>query len=195
MSENRHRRTTRLHAGLPENSRWRKENGPPKGGSFIWLTREMLESPAWRALSKPAQSIVFRIAIEHMSHAGTQNGDLPVTYRDFESYGVRRKSLPDALAQAQALGWIDIVERGRPAYADQRRPSKYGLTWLPRAAGSMSASNRWQRVRTQAEARTILNESNRKRKEERRKRKEYAERKMTLQFIATTDMERVKRKA
>jgi len=190
MSDNRRRKVTGVHNGLPNSSRWKKMNAPPEGEPFIWFTREMLESPAWRVLSKPAQGVVLRIAIEHMSHAGTQNGDLPVTYTDFESYGVRRKSIPDAIAEAEALGWIDIVERGRRGYADIRRPSKYGLTWLPRAAGGMPPSNRWKRQRTMPEARAVLKEAKRRRQKERETRREQETRRRVRQSIAASDMDR-----
>jgi hypothetical protein len=58
-------------------------NRPPKGEPWIWLTREMLSSPAWRALSPAALKVVKRVMLEHMAHACTANGNLVVTYGDF----------------------------------------------------------------------------------------------------------------
>jgi len=61
----------------------KRENRPPKDMPWIWLTREMLESPAWRAMDMlAARRVVERIILEHMAHAGTENGNLIVTYAD-----------------------------------------------------------------------------------------------------------------
>ena len=70
---------------------------------FVWLTREMLESEAWRAMPLPARRIVERLMIEHMSHAGTMNGELPCTYDDFQRFGVSRKNISAAIRVAVAL--------------------------------------------------------------------------------------------
>src|SRR4051812_25955695 len=84
--------------GRFSNSRFKKMNKPPVGEPWIWLTREILESCAWRALSHAGQKIVFRVILEHLAHGGSQNGDLPVTYRDFEHYGVGSNSIYPALS-------------------------------------------------------------------------------------------------
>ena len=117
-------------------------------------------------MSKPACGVVYRIMLEHMAHAGTKNGDLIVTYRDFKSYGVRDKSITDGIAMAESLGWIDVVERGRASFEDERFPSRYGLTWLPRADGTL-ASNRWRKLRSRAEAKAVLRVTEQRRAVER----------------------------
>jgi hypothetical protein len=135
-------------------SKFRKLNSPPKDENWIWLTREMLESPAWRALSSAAQKVICRIAVEHMAHGGGQNGDLPVTYNDFRTYGVRGSSIAVALAEAIELGFIERVDPGRRAWGEfQGKPATYRLSWLPTAKGA-PAPNRWKRFRTLADART-----------------------------------------
>jgi hypothetical protein len=53
-------------------------------GQFIAHPRQMIESPAWRALSLAARKALDRIEIEHLDHGGAENGKLPVTYRNFE---------------------------------------------------------------------------------------------------------------
>jgi hypothetical protein len=95
----------------PKVSLLRCRNSVPAGEPFIWFTREMLESPAWRAMPLIARQIVERIVIEHLDHAGNENGKLPVAYDDFAGYGIRRKSIMFGLSVAVALGWIDIVEQ------------------------------------------------------------------------------------
>ena len=46
----------------------------------------MLRSPAFWALSLTAHRILDRLEIEHASHAGRDNGRLPVTFADFAEY-------------------------------------------------------------------------------------------------------------
>jgi hypothetical protein len=109
--------------------RLRKErNRPPPDEPWIWLSREMLESEAWRLLPAAAKMVVFRIAIEHMHHAGTENGNLAVTYDDFVQYGVRRNSIRQAVEHAVQHGFTVITERGRRSIGADRWPTRYALT-------------------------------------------------------------------
>jgi hypothetical protein len=92
--------------------------------------------------------------IEHMRHAGTQNGELPVTYDNFQRYGIRRSSISLAMTIAIKLGWIDLGVRGVRGHGIARRPHLFGLTWLPRADHT-PASNRWKRI-TEEKANDVL---------------------------------------
>src|SRR5688572_3082954 len=107
-------------------------NQPPEGEPWVWLTREMLESQAWRSLTAGGHRVIERLMIEHMNHGGTRNGDLVSTYVQFQSHGISRKAVSAAIGNAQRAGFIDIVERGQRGYGIARRPSRYALTWLPR---------------------------------------------------------------
>jgi hypothetical protein len=127
--------------------RWRAMNRPK--GAFIWLTRELLASQAWREMPLSARRVVERVLIEHMNHAGTFNGSLIVTYDDFEKFGVRRKSIARAIKKAVALGFLDVTGKGHRSYGIGRRPSTYGITWLPRCDGT-PASNRWRKIKEPA---------------------------------------------
>lgn len=122
---------------------WARQNSPPQAEPWCWLTRDMLEAPSWARLSGAAKNVVFRIAIEHMAHAGTENGNLAVTYADFAAYGIRRNSIRSAIAEAAAAGWIEVTERGRGGHSSHRYPSRYALGWLPKADGTLSA-HRWR---------------------------------------------------
>ena len=84
-------------------------------GQFNGRLTEMLESPAYRVLSLSAHRVLSRIEIEHAHHGGKQeeNGKLPVTYADFESYGVHHASIRPAISELEALGFIEITRRGR----------------------------------------------------------------------------------
>lgn len=67
---------------------------------------EMLESPAFRALSLSAHMVIARIAIELAHHGGNDNGKLPVTFEQFMEYGIsHRAAIAPAIREAEALTW------------------------------------------------------------------------------------------
>ncbi len=138
------------------NRRFAQANRPPEGTSWCWLTAEMLESPAWRALTGNALKVVLRIALEHLKHGGVENGLLPVTYKDFGKCGVRRNGTREAIMIASHLGWIDKTSTGEvPWRGDIRKPSTFALTWLPQHNGA-PASNRWTRIKSDADAKAAI---------------------------------------
>ena len=108
-------------------------------------------SAAFRGMSDAARHCLFRILYEHTAHGGTENGNLPVTYDDFERYGVRRKSVKRALQELVALGLISIVSPGRAGFGIGRCPGRYALTWLPTVDGA-PAVNRWKGIKTKEDA-------------------------------------------
>jgi hypothetical protein len=130
-------------------------NRPPEGTSWCWLTADILESPAWRALTGNALKVVLRIALEHLKHGGVDNGRLPVTYQDFEKCGVRKNSIREAQLVAVHLGFIDRTVGEVPWHGDIRQPSTFGLTWLPRYDGQ-PASNKWTRIKDKSDARVAI---------------------------------------
>ena len=133
-------------------SKFRKLNSVPKGQAFVWYTREMIESPAWRAMSQNARLVVDRVCIEHMAHGGGQNGTLPVTYDDFERTGIRRGSIRRAIAEALALGFIEMPRKGTRGYGDfPGAPSLFRLAWLPTNENG-PVTIRWRRFDTLAAA-------------------------------------------
>jgi hypothetical protein len=134
-------------------------NSPPsneEAGGWIWLTREMLESPAWIGMPLAARQVVDRIIIEHLNHGGRLNGELPVLYDDFETFGVRRSSIVVALKIAEELGWIDRTFQGIKGTGAQRAPALYALTWIGQER--MPASNRWRKI-SEEDARAIVVEA------------------------------------
>ena len=128
----------------PGNGR-RFGNGPPMDEPWMWETAEMLRSPAWREMTLNARMVLDRIRLEHMAHAGTMNGLLAVTHNDFAAYGIRKKSIKQAIEIAKALGWIDVAEPGHRSYGGVKRPTKYALTYLPRHDGSPK-TDRWKKM-------------------------------------------------
>ena len=141
--------------GIIANSRRRKKNGPPQDQPWVWLSRDLLESPAWRALTENGRKVIDRILIEHMAHGGAENGNLPVTYSDFVAHGIRRNSVLPAICETEALG---LIER-RPGLRARSRfkgsPQRFRIAWLPTSEGEATSSG-WRAIRTLREAAEIV---------------------------------------
>jgi len=78
------------------------------------------------------------------------DGRLPVTYDDFERYGIHRHAIAPAIRETVALGFAEITERGRAGNAEFRSPHKFRLTYL--RVGRAPTTNEWQRIKTVEEA-------------------------------------------
>jgi hypothetical protein len=120
-------------------------------GQFAWRLIEMLESPAYRALSHSAHRLLARLEIELAHHGGQQNGRLPLTYEQMVEYGIHRHAIAPAIREAAALGFLEVTERGRAANAES--PSKYRLTY--RHVGRANATDEWRQIKTDDEAAMI----------------------------------------
>jgi hypothetical protein len=112
----------------------------------------MLEAPAFMVLSGAAQRVLFRLEIELLHHGGNDNGKLVVTFDQFEKYGVRRKSIAAALRELEALGFIQIVERGCAGNAGYGKPNVFRLTYRPSDGAPEDGSHEWRRVKTMEDA-------------------------------------------
>jgi hypothetical protein len=125
------------------------------GGQFAPRLIEMLESPAYRALSLCGRRVLDRLEIELGHHGGTNNGRLPVTYADFVRYGMDKQSIPGALREVEALGFVEITERGRPSESDfGRHPNLFRITYRHGARGE-EPTHEWKRYATVLDARNI----------------------------------------
>ena len=120
----------------------------------------MLKSRAWSVLSLSARRLLDRIEIEHADHGGNDNGRLPVTYDDFERYGIHRHSIAAAIREIEALGFAEITERGRAGNAEFRSSHKFRLTYFP--VGRAPPTNEWQRIKTVEVAQTRARAARRK---------------------------------
>jgi hypothetical protein len=125
-------------------------------GNFSPRLIEMLESPAYRALSLSAHRVISRIEIELAHHGGNDNGRLPVTKHHFIDYGISGRLVAPAIREAEALGFIRVTEHGRGGNAEQRRPNKFYLTFAhSRDSRAEPPSNDWRKVANTGEAEAI----------------------------------------
>jgi hypothetical protein len=130
-------------------------------GQFVPHRIEMVTSPAYQALSLSGHRALARIEIEHMRHGGVENGKLPVTFDDFEAYGISEKSIAPALREVQALGFARITERGRASKSDfGRHPNKFELTYIRGAAPHFDApTDDWKQHKTLEDAERAAEEA------------------------------------
>jgi hypothetical protein len=96
-----------------------------KGEAFVKMPRDLLESEAWRSLSINARRFIDILMLEHLRHAGRDNGRLLAPWRQLEAAGIGARYIGDAIDEAATRGLV-VVKHGRA-----RRPNIYGLTWLP----------------------------------------------------------------
>jgi hypothetical protein len=122
-----------------------------------WSSRpiEMLESPAWCALSLSAHRIIDRCCIELAHHGGNDNGKLPVTYDNFEAYNVHRHCIGPAIREAVALGFLQVTIQGVAGNANHRSPNLFRVTFAN--ALNTPATHEWRRIKTKEEAEAIAN--------------------------------------
>ena len=119
------------------------------GGAFVPRRVEMIESPAFGALSLSGHRVLARLEVELAHHAGTDNGNLPVTFDDFEHFGIHRHAVAPGLREAEALGFIEW-KHGAAGNATFRRPGLFRLTYLH--TDFAEPTDEWRRIKTEAEA-------------------------------------------
>jgi hypothetical protein len=110
--------------------------------------QSMIESPAWRTLSRGGHQFISRLEAEHCRHGGTANGELIVTYADCVAWGMDRDAVGPAQREAVALGFVRLAERGRAGNAEHRRAHRWGLTYIrPNADKGPPATDDWKRFK------------------------------------------------
>jgi hypothetical protein len=125
---------------IPASRRARKASRPPADTSWVWLTCELLSSIAWRRMSVNERRVIDRLLIEHMNHAGTMNGKLRVSHRQFISWGVTKNMVAPAIHGLERRGLVRITPA--KSNGDIRGYYQYRLTFLP--ADYSEPTNEWR---------------------------------------------------
>jgi hypothetical protein len=115
-----------------------KRMKPPKGEPWVWLTRELLTSDAWQSLTLNGRRFVDFLMIEHMNHAGTENGNLRATRRQLDHFGITTHRISEVIAEAETAGLVDCQRGG------MRVATTYRLTFYALPDGT-PPTNRWKR--------------------------------------------------
>jgi hypothetical protein len=124
---------------------------------WFWFDREALESPAFRQLSLSALRVYFRIALEYMHHAGKDNGRLPVTYDQFVEYGIHRHAIAPAIRELEALGFVEVTQRGKASAGGNSFPNYFRLTDRPTKGDPRTCE--WKRIKTDEQAQMLAREA------------------------------------
>jgi hypothetical protein len=95
-------------------------------------------------MSINARRALDRIMLEHMAHAGTENGNLLVTHRQFIEAGVSRDYVADAIDELEHLRLIRVTVRGRGGIGSHHA-NRFLLTWMPER-GSRFCDDPWKRT-------------------------------------------------
>ncbi|MCA3080821.1 MAG: hypothetical protein IOC63_20280 [Methylobacterium sp.] len=140
---NRHDAKGRSTSAVAD-ARFREMLGPPKDQAWGWMSREMMESRAYVGLSRAAMLCLTRLQLEHMAHAGRENGALIVTYEQFIEYGVAKNGITNAIRELEEAGFVRVMVRGGRSFGRLNMPSKYRLTWLPDFRGN-HPTHEWQK--------------------------------------------------
>ena len=119
-----------------------KGNGhrPPAGQPFVWLTREILRSDAWRSLGINGRRFIDFLLIEHMAKGGQYNGKLKAPRHQLHAFGIGHHQVSGAIRQAEDSGLVACHRGG------MRVATTYTLTWLPTHDGT-PATNAWRAYR------------------------------------------------
>jgi hypothetical protein len=113
-----------------------KVHAPPGGQPFCWISRELMESPAWRARSLHCMRLIEFLQHEHMSHAGKENGGLVAPYAQLERWGISRRYIKDAIAEAEGLKLVQALRGGLRAHT-KAAMTRFRLTFYhTREAGN-----------------------------------------------------------
>jgi hypothetical protein len=116
-------------------------------GNWISYSISMVESPALRVLSVSAVRVMHRLEVEHMHHGGAENGRLIVTYDQFEEWGVAPNAISPAIRELVELGFVEITEKGCGGNENQRRATRYRLTYVNNKSRDQP-TNEWTKVKT-----------------------------------------------
>jgi len=120
----------------------------------------MLRSPAYRALSLSGHKILSRIEIELADHGGDkgrENGNLIITYSNFEAYGMDRHAIGPAISEVVALGFVEVTEAGCAGNENFRRPNRFRLTY--RHTNGQNPTDEWEAVQTIEAAEAIASQA------------------------------------
>ena len=131
-------------------------------GQFAARLVEMIESPPFRVLSLSARRVLDRVEIELAHHGGQDNGRLPITYDDFEAYGIHRHAIGPAIREAEALGFLEVTEHGRAGTAEFRSPNRFRLTYRHAKDVMGDGTHVWRKVVDPADAERIAKAARRK---------------------------------
>lgn len=134
---------------------------------YFRFPRQLLTSPAWKALNIQEMRVFFRIMEEHQARSGFVKDGLIVTRRNLLAAGVAPRYITGALKVLDALGIIKCT-RNMGGSRNGRTPNLYAPTFLSRDPARMDEpSHEYLEITTleEAERRAELHRYHEKRKD------------------------------
>lgn len=125
--------------------------------NWVSYCRSLIESPTLRVLSRAATLAMHRIELEHIQHGAAANGQLQVTRPQFEDWGVHRDAVARALREFQALGLVEVTEKGRAGVGGHGEATHFRLTYVNSKSREPPADE-WRRIDRIEEAERIAKE-------------------------------------
>jgi len=116
------------------------------GGAFAPRRIDLLNSPAYRALSLSGHRLLSRVEIELANHGGADNGRLPITYQDFVDYGIHKQAIYPAIQEAVALGLLEVTQQGVAGGPEYRKPNLFRLTYRADDRGRGDGTHEWMKI-------------------------------------------------
>lgn len=114
------------------------------GVPWIAMRHDLMTSPAWLLRPISLVRLIERLQIEHLEHAGTANGQLSVSFRQFQAFGISRRMIAPTIHLGEGLGLIR-VNRSTVISGPLREPHSYQLTFIP-AKDAKGPSDEWRKV-------------------------------------------------
>ena len=88
-------------------------NQPPNDIPWVWQSRALRQSAAWRSAGINARRFIDFLLLEHMKHGGQANGRLKAPQRQLEKFGIGARYVIGAIREAEDLGLVDGYHRGQ----------------------------------------------------------------------------------
>lgn len=148
--------------GKGRNWKGRKFGAPPEGEGFIWHTRELLQSQAWRSRSINCVRLLEFLEIEHLAHGGLENGALLAPFDQLQRFGIARRLITCAVQEAEAKGLL-AVKREKAKGTKRPKANRYRLTYLwtrtdlDGVKDWQEPSDNWRRYRVVSRPRNVVN--------------------------------------
>jgi hypothetical protein len=99
---------------------------PPLDKPWVRLFIDVLELKAWRNLSVNARRIHDALTCWYFRNHQQENGQIKISYRQFERSGVARNSIAGAIRELNDAGFI-AIKHGEPSKDVMTPPSLYRL--------------------------------------------------------------------
>jgi hypothetical protein len=112
----------------------------PEGMTWIPLSRELLESDAWRSMGINERRLIDFLLLEHLCHGMRENGNLKAPYEHLKVFGIGARYIADTIRRCEELGLTRCRRNGL------KIATTFSITWLNLHDGS-APSNDWRQFK------------------------------------------------